>query len=131
MIFDTDIFIFAERGDEKAQDAILKEKQVKISVITHMELIQGCRNKKEMTDLENFLKMAKCRIVHCSDEISITSDVLIRQYALSNNLRLGDALIAATAICQKETLYTANYKDFRFIGGLSVRQFKPSIVEPK
>ena len=128
MIFDTDIFIFAERGDRKAQDAILEEKNIKISVITRIELIQGCRNKKEVTDLESFLKMIRCQIVHCSNEVSIAADVLIRQYSLSNRLRLGDAFIAATTLYHDETLYTANYKDFRFINGLSVKRFKPSII---
>ncbi len=128
MIFDTDIFIFAERGDRQAQDAILGEQHINISVITRIELIQGCRNKREVTDLENFLKMVRCRIIHCSNEVSIAADVLIRQYALSNNLSLGDAFIAATALYHQETLCTANYKDFCFIDGLSVKRFKPSIT---
>jgi predicted nucleic acid-binding protein len=46
--------------------------------------------------------------MHCSNEISITADVLTRQYALSNNLSLGDAFIAATALHHHETLCTAN-----------------------
>ena len=127
MIFDTDIFIFAERGDKKAQEAILGEKDLKISVVSRMELVQGCRNKKELADLENFLQTIKCHVIHCSNEISITADVLTRQYALSNNLSLGDAFIAATALHHQETLYTANYKDFRFIDGLTVKRFRPSL----
>jgi len=126
MIFDTDIFIFAERGDEKAQETILAEKDLRISVVSRMELMQGCRNKKELADLESFLRTARCQVIHCSNEISVTADVLIRQYALSNNLSLGDAFIAATALHHQETLYTANYKDFRFIDGLYVKRFRPS-----
>ena len=127
MIFDTDIFIFAERGDKKAQQAILEDTDLKISVISRMELVQGCRDKKELAVLENFLQTVKCRIIHCSNELSITADVLIRQYALSNNLSLGDAIIAATALHHQETLYTANYKDFRYIDGLTVKRFRPSL----
>ena len=127
MIFDTDIFIFAERGDKKAQQAILEDTDLKISVISRMELVQGCRDKKELAVLENFLQTVKCRIIHCSNELSITADVLIRQYALSNNLSLGDAFIAATALHHQETLYTANYKDFRYIDGLTVKRFRPSL----
>ena len=127
MIFDTDIFIFAERGDKKAQQAILEDTDLKISVISRMELVQGCRDKKELAILENFLQTVKCRIIHCSNELSITADVLIRQYALSNNLSLGDAFIAATALHHQETLYTANYKDFRYIDGLTVKRFRPSL----
>ena len=127
MILDTDIFIFAERGDKKAQEVILGEKDLKISVVSRMELVQGCRDKKELAVLENFLQTVKCRIMHCSNEISITADVLTRQYALSNNLSLGDAVIAATALHHHETLYTANYRDFHFIDGLSVKRFRPSL----
>lgn len=127
MIFDTDIFIFAERGDKKAQEVILEEKDLKMSVVSRMELVQGCRDKKELSTLENFLQTVKCRIMHCSNEVSITADVLIRQYALSNNLSLGDAFVAATALHHHETLYTANYRDFHFIDGLSVKRFRPSL----
>ena len=127
MIFDTDIFIFAERGDKTAQQAILGDKDLKISVISRMELVQGCRNKKELAVLENFLQTVKCQIMHCSNEVSITADVLIRQYALSNNLSPGDAFIAATVLHHQEILYTANYRDFRYIDGLTVKRFRPSL----
>jgi predicted nucleic acid-binding protein len=80
MILDTDIFIFAERGDKKAQEVILGEKDLKISVVSRMELVQGCRDKKELAVLENFLQTVKCRIMHCSNEISITADVLTQGY---------------------------------------------------
>ena len=46
MIFDTDILIFVQRGDEKAANLIEKEKERFISVQTYMELLQNARNKK-------------------------------------------------------------------------------------
>ena len=51
---------------------------------------------------------------------------LIDQYALSDGLQLGDALIAATALEDGLPLLTANVKHFGSIEGLDVERFDPS-----
>ena len=45
MIFDTDVMIWAFRGNEKALDAIDNAPSRAISAVTYMELLQGVRNK--------------------------------------------------------------------------------------
>ena len=48
MIFDTDVMIWAFRGNGKALDAIDEATTRSISSVTYMELLQGVRNKAEM-----------------------------------------------------------------------------------
>jgi len=50
MLVDTDIFIWYMRGNKKAHNIIENEAALNLSVITYMELIQGMRNKRELTN---------------------------------------------------------------------------------
>ncbi len=45
---------------------------------------------------------------------------LVERYAKSHSLHIPDALIAATAICQKMELLTYNVKDFKFIKDINL-----------
>ena len=56
-IFDTDILINVGRGDVDAINCLQSYAQTSvlaISVITQMELIVGCRDKKELQNLKKF-----------------------------------------------------------------------------
>ena len=55
MIFDTDVMIWAFRGNSKALDAIDAAADRSISSVTYMELLQGVRNKKELQKMKRFL----------------------------------------------------------------------------
>ena len=58
ILVDTDILIDAARDVENAiirLDRAEKDATLSISTITQMELIVGCRNKKELKNLEKFL----------------------------------------------------------------------------
>ena len=48
MIFDTDVMIWAFRGNVKALNAIDAAAARSISAVTYMELLQGVRSKTEM-----------------------------------------------------------------------------------
>jgi len=120
-IVDTDILIDVARGDSDAIDCLLRLEKITplaISVITQMELIVGCRNKKELKDLEKFLR--RFQILKITNQISDVAIDLLQQYYLSHSLLIADGLIAATALVHKELFITKNQRDFRFIAGLNL-----------
>ena len=126
MLFDTNIFIYLEKRNVKAITLIEETENIHISAITYMELIQGARNKSKVRLVERLLQAFNIRILELNENISIIARLLIKQHAQSHALTLGDALIAATAIQSNFELITANYRDFRFIDGLELKNFVPS-----
>jgi len=55
MVIDTDVLIWYMRGNEKAYQLIENSKNFFISAITYMELVQGLRNKQELTKFRKAL----------------------------------------------------------------------------
>ena len=51
MLIDTDVLIWYMKGNSKALDEIVKNKNFSISVVTYMELVQGMKNKQELNEL--------------------------------------------------------------------------------
>ena len=82
-------------------------------------------NKNKAVLVERLLQAFNIRILELNENISVVARLLIKQYAQSHALTMGDALIAATAIHANQKLVTANYRDFRFIDGLEVKKFVP------
>jgi predicted nucleic acid-binding protein len=120
-IFDTDILINVGRGDIEAINCLQNYSQtaiLAISIITQMELIVGCRDKKELQSLKKFFK--QFQILKISETISEKSSELLEKYRLSHGLLIPDAIIAATAIENNVDFITKNQKDFRFIRGLKL-----------
>ncbi len=70
MLIDTDVIIWYMRGNTNALDEIEKHKNFSISVVTYMELVQGMRNKKELTLLRKALKSWNCKVIYTTEEIS-------------------------------------------------------------
>jgi predicted nucleic acid-binding protein len=93
-----------------------------ISVITEAELYYGALNKQELNRISKHLK--QLHILPVSKAISRHFIDLMKNYALSHNLTIPDALIASTAIIHQIELYTLNKKDFTFIQDLKL--MKPS-----
>ena len=89
-----------------------------ISSITAMELIYGANNKQEQKKLERFIQLFT--VIHVNKAISNTALKLVSQYAKSHTLDIPDALIAATTIECKASLFTYNVKDFKFIPKLTL-----------
>lgn len=121
ILIDTDVLIDLANGDAKAKARIAREHQSStlfISTITIMELVVGCRNKRELQALNRFLR--KFQTLNLSGQISEIATQLVQEYYLSHGLLIADALIAATAIDSNIPLLSKNQSDFRFISTLSL-----------
>lgn len=128
VLFDTDVLIWYFRGLETAAEIIEKTpfEQRYTSSVCVMELIQGCRNKKELKDINAFFKENFQHIVHCDNEISEKAMLLLKTYALSHGLRTVDAIIAATAIVRKALFATCNYRHFSMMEDIELIRFNPN-----
>lgn len=89
-----------------------------ISAITLMELVEGCRNKRELMKVIKFL--GEFKLIHFSEQISQKAIELIERYKLSHGLLIPDAIIAATAIMMNSELYSKNARHFKMIKELKV-----------
>jgi len=125
MIFDTDIFIWIQRGSVKAARLLENCNERFIAVQTYMELMQGAKNKTQLAQTRRFLKDFNIRVIPLSSEIGNLAMSLVEQYTLSHDMRSGDALIASTAIDQSQTLCTSYDKHYRQIPLLELQILKP------
>jgi predicted nucleic acid-binding protein len=116
ILFDTNILIDLSNEDiltlQKVKELELTD-SFSISIITYLELIQGCRNKHELSKLKKFL--SHFEILYINENISKLSFRLMETYYLSHGLLIPDSLIAATAIIYQLQFYTKNSKDFKYI----------------
>ena len=129
IIVDTDILIDAGRGVSETV-ACLKQIEERgslaISVVTQMELIVGCRDKKELRSVARFLERFK--ILPLNEHISRQAVDFLSRYRLSHGLLIADALIAATAVDLQQPLISKNQRDYRFIVGLDLLPFPEPFV---
>lgn len=125
-VVDTDILIDAGRGISEAVlylQAAEQQSPLAVSVITHMELVVGCRSKTELRALERFL--TRFQIIQLNESISKRGVDLLRRYRLSHGLLIADSLIAATALSLDQPLATKNQGDYRYITGLKLLPYPP------
>ena len=125
MIFDTDIFIWIQRGNRKAARLVEREEDRFISAQTYLELLQGVENKRQHEYTKQFLKNFGFRTLSLSGNIGHRAMVYIEAYSLSHGLRAGDALIAATAAENNMILCSSNAKHFKPIKDLKLKVFHP------
>jgi predicted nucleic acid-binding protein len=125
MLFDTDIFIWVQRGNAKAAGLMEHADERYLSVQNYMELLQGAQNRKQHQEIKEFLIAFRFHIVPFTENIGHRACVYIEEYALSNGLRAGDAIVAATAAENDLALVTSNSKHFRAIKDLRLKVFKP------
>ena len=129
-IIDTDILIDAAMSIDdavKSMDHIEHRSELAVSVITQMELLAGCRNKKEVRNTERFLK--RFHVINMNEAIGDAAVELLRQYRMSHGLMIPDALIAATALTMNRPFISKNRKDYRFIHGLQLSPY-PVLILP-
>jgi predicted nucleic acid-binding protein len=125
MIFDTDVLIWALRGNQKAAKAIDGCDDRFISAVTYMELIQGARNKAEQKTIKDFLSMLDFQTLPVNENISLRATVFMEEFCLKSGMGLADALIFATANEYTMTLCSANKKHYREIHSLMTKEFRP------
>ena len=126
MIFDTDIFIWIQRGSDKAAKIIDREEERYLSIQSYMELLQAAKNKKQQTYTKDFLSSFGFTILPLTENIGHRASIYIEMYSMSSGLRAGDAIIAATATENNLTLMTSNAKHFRPIKDLKLKVFRNS-----
>jgi predicted nucleic acid-binding protein len=125
MLFDTDIFIWVQRGNKKAVGLMEDTEERHLSVQTYLELLQNAQNKNQHQQTKDFLKTFDFTVLPFTENIGHRACIYIEEYALSNGLRAGDAIIAATATENNLMLLTSNAKHFKAIKDLRLKIFKP------
>lgn len=125
MIFDTDVLIFIQRGNDKAANLVEKCTNRCISIITYMELLQCAPNKQAHTLTHRFLHDFSFHTLPMNERIGSRAAFYIEEYSLSHHMRMADALIAASAVEYGIELCSANEKHFKAIKELTYQKFKP------
>ena len=124
MIFDTDVMIWAFRGNGKALDAIDAASMRSISAVTYMELLQGVRNKAEMRSMKRFLSTLGFATLPVTAEITTRAIAIMEETALKSDLGVCDALIFATALESGDRLLSGNVKHFKEVPLLDATAFR-------
>ena len=125
MIIDTDVLVWYLRGHLGAAEFLeaIPFQERCTSVVVWMELVQGARHRDEVRTIRRFLSENFARSHPLSERISTRALALMEEYAPSHGLRLADALVAATAIEESESLATANVRHFKPLPGLRLAPF--------
>lgn len=125
MIVDTDVLIWAFRGNTKAAGAINSLNEPILSIVSYMELLQGARNKQEVRAIQAFLMNLGFRTLPLTENIGHRASIYMEEYTLSSGLTLADALLAATAVENREILLSGNDKHFQAIEEMRLQGFRP------
>ena len=125
MIFDTDILIWVQRGSTKAAKLIEEDPNKFLSIQSYMELLQGAKNKTHHKYVKDFITDFSFSILPFTENIGHRALIYVEEYALSSNMRAGDAIISATAVENNMTLVSSNIKHFKVVRELKLKTFKP------
>jgi len=109
-LFDSNVVIYLSKR-ELSRDYIDQFDDIRISVITYMEIL-GFRFRSEQE--ENLVN----ELVGLFETVFISPAIADKVIEIRKNytIKLPDAIIAATAICENLSLVTRNISDFRDIG---------------
>lgn len=122
ILLDSDIMIDLLRRHSPAVAWLssLTEEALCLPGFVAMELIQGCRDKREQTQLEQVL--LRFAIMWPSHEACNQALRTFSHYYLSHGVGLLDALVAHTAMMLGIPLHTFNLKHYAAIPGLKLVQ---------
>ncbi|KAF3981322.1 MAG: type II toxin-antitoxin system VapC family toxin [Methylococcales symbiont of Hymedesmia sp. n. MRB-2018] len=125
MIYDTDILIWVQRGNEKAAKLIDKDEEKYLSIQSYMELLQGAKNKMDHKYVKDFISEFEFSILPLTENIGHRALIYVEEHSLSSNMRSGDAIICATAVENNRALVSSNTKYFKVVKELELKAFKP------
>ena len=125
MLFDTDVIVWALRGNRKAADRLDAASVLRLSAVSYMELLKGSRDKNDQRMTTQFVRDMGFETIPIDADVSHRATVYMEEYALSAGLDLADALVAATAAEHKIPICTANDKHYKAIPGIELELFRP------
>lgn len=96
-----------------AMDKLVND-ELNISIIVRIETLGFNGEETEMQKLKDFLSLAK---IYYLDDLIADKTIDLRK--IYRKLKLGDAIIAATALANNLILISRNTKDFEDISGLT------------
>lgn len=123
VLVDTDVLIWHLRGYAQAAHCLDRLPQLTLSAMSYLELLQGMRNKEELTAVQKMFALRQANVLPLTAAITQRATELMTTLTLSHGLQAGDALIAATALEHQLPLLTGNTKHFAPIAGLQVEKF--------
>jgi hypothetical protein len=125
MVCDTDVLIWALRGNLRAARAIDRADARSISVVSLMELFQGARDKADLKAIQSFLTDLRFQTLPLTENVGHRASIYMEEYVLAISIRMADALIAATAVENRLALITANRRPYRAVRELEIKTFRP------
>jgi predicted nucleic acid-binding protein len=125
VIFDTDVFIWIQRGNEKAAHLVENDEERLLSLQTYLELLQCAGNRQQQEKTKSFLRDFNFRTLPLTENIGHRAAIYIETYGLSHGIRAGDSIVAATAAEHGLVLCTGNAKHFKPMAELKIKLFKP------
>jgi len=118
-LIDTNIIshLFADRLPQSGKDFVASviNADFVISVVVEIEVLTYHETPSKMSLIEEFIQLAT--ILPLDKEVTQKAIELRRNY---RNMKLGDAIIGATAVVHNHILITNNTKDFVNIKGLKL-----------
>ena len=124
MLFDTDVVIEVQKGNDKAAELINKSEERYLSIYSYMELMQCAENKQPHRQVKNFLKEFAFTTLPITENIAHRASIYVEEYTLSNSIRAGYAIIAATAAQNNLLLCSGNKNYFSAIKEVQLTHFK-------
>jgi predicted nucleic acid-binding protein len=114
-LIDSNIVIYASKPGCEFLHSLLSEPDVAVSVITHVETLgyHQLSADEKLYLTEFFANVERLPV----SEAVVDKAIALRQ---TRQIKLGDSLIAATALAQGATLVTRNTDDFKWISGLAL-----------
>ena len=124
MLFDTDILIWVQRGNQDAAMSIDAQRERFVSIQSYMELLQCAKDKHQHRLVKQFIADLGFTVLPLTENIGHRALVYVEEYTLAFGMRAGDAIIAATAMENNLPLASGNEKHFKCIKDLDLRTFK-------